>query len=122
MWHIDCSTSVQQSRKEVNELKNAKLFLAALIILGNAAVSMTALAADGVISREEFSDGAYCHIKFPAITNSSVSSDEPVLKSSPSEDVIDFYGPCDEDPAGKDQQSFQQLQRHLQHRLNDSDD
>ena len=85
-------------------MKNAKGFLAALLLLGNITASGTALAADGVIEKEELTPGSnYCHMKFPAIDDYSLFSDHPVLKSETSGDIIDYYGPCDEDPLGKDQ-------------------
>ncbi|MBI2358409.1 MAG: hypothetical protein HYV04_05815, partial [Deltaproteobacteria bacterium] len=55
----------------------------------------------------------YCHLKFPAIHEETLSWDRPVLKDSSTSDVIDFYGPCDTDPMGKDQIARQanQVQR-----------
>lgn len=93
-------------------MKNAKTLLAALILLGNIAVSATAFAADGIISKDDLSSDSYCHEKFAPIEGKSLASDDPVLRSTPS-DVIDYYGPCDEDPTGKDQVREQTL--HFQH-------
>jgi len=45
----------------------------------------------------------YCHLKFPAIREETLSWDRPVLKDKSTSDIIDFYGPCDTDPLGKDQ-------------------
>src|SRR5215471_15759124 len=45
----------------------------------------------------------YCHQRFPAIDGRSLSSNHPQLKSEDSGDMIDFYGPCDHDPLGKDE-------------------
>ena len=85
-------------------MKNAKVFLATLLLLGNITASGAALAADGVISKRELAPGSnYCHEKFPAISEDSLFSDHPVLKSQSTGDVIDFYGPCDESPTGQDQ-------------------
>ena len=95
-------------------MKNAKSLLAALILLGNITASGTALAADGIISKTEDVPGSYCHEKFPAIEGRSLASDEPVLKSQTSGDVIDFYGPCNEKPVGQDQVQEQKLE--AQHR------
>jgi hypothetical protein len=90
-------------------MKNVKSLLAALILLGNVTASGAALAADGIISKTEDVPGSYCHEKFPAITGRSLASDDPVLKSQTSGDVIDYYGPCNEDPAGQDQVQEQKL-------------
>jgi len=48
-------------------MKNAKAFLAALVLVGSVATSAIAAADDGVISREVLTPNNYCHIKFPAI-------------------------------------------------------
>ena len=102
-------------------MKNAKSLLAALILLGNITASGTALAADGIISKTEDVPGSYCHEKFPAITGRSLDSDDPVLKSQTSGDVIDYYGPCNENPVGQDQVQEQKLD--YQHRwANDYED
>ena len=90
-------------------MKNAKSLLVALILLSNIAVSATALANDGVISEDVLSSGSYCHEKFPAIEGKSLASNDPVLKSAQSGDVIDYYGPCDEDLTGKSQLREQTL-------------
>jgi hypothetical protein len=43
----------------------------------------------------------YCHLKFPAIRPETLHSGRPVLQS-PRGEIVDFYGPCDYDPTGKD--------------------
>ena len=90
-------------------MKNTKSLLAALILLGNITASATALAADGVISEDVLSANSYCHEKFPAIEGKSLTSNDPVLKRAQSGDVIDYYGPCDEDLTGKSQVREQTL-------------
>jgi hypothetical protein len=95
-------------------MKNVKSLLAALILLGNITASGAALAADGIISETEDVPGSYCHEKFPAITDRSLASDDPVLKSQTTGDVVDFYGSCNENPVGQDQVQEQKLD--AQHR------
>ena len=73
--------------------------LATVLLLGSLAGS--ALAADGVLLKEEASN--YCHMKFPAIEENTLLTDHPRLKSADSGDVIDYYGSCDHDPLGKDE-------------------
>ena len=87
-------------------MKTATAFLAGLVLIGSVGVS-GAKAADGVLSQEEFTPGSYCHMRFPAIEESTLFTDHPVLKSADSDDIIDFYGPCDENPLGKDQVASQ---------------
>ena len=83
-------------------MKIATSFLVGLVLMGSVGVS-GAKAADGVMLKEEAVPGSYCHMKFPAIEESTLYTDHPVLKSADSGDIIDFYGPCDENPLGQDQ-------------------
>ena len=92
-------------------MKNMKVLLSVVILLGALGVTMAAQADDPGISRDQFEAGSYCHEKFPAVTGRSLASDDPVLKSSASGDVIDFYGPCSENPVGDDQVQAQKLER-----------
>jgi hypothetical protein len=91
-------------------MKTTKTFFAALLLLSNIVASGTALAADRVISTDQLAAGSYCHMKFPAIEEKSLGSNNPVLKSSMSGDLIDFYGPCDENPVGHDQVQEQKFE------------
>ena len=90
-------------------MKTAKTIFAALLLVGNIAASSMALADDGIIEKEAVAPGSYCHQKFRAIDENTLGSDNPTLKSADSRDVIDFYGPCDETPTGKDQAWQQKL-------------
>ena len=90
-------------------MKTTKTFFAALLLLGNIVASGPALAADGVIAKDEATPGSYCHMKFPAMEEKSLGSNNPVLKSPTSGDIIDFYGPCDENPVGQDQVQEQKM-------------
>jgi hypothetical protein len=89
--------------------------LLAVILLG---ASSVALAADGVLLNEDIAPGSYCHMKFPAIRPSTLAGNNPELKSSTTGDVIDFYGPCDESPVGKDQVESQRLE--YEHQLDNA--
>jgi hypothetical protein len=68
---------------------------------------------DGIISKTPLTQGTYCHLKFPAIRQSTVDTNHPQLKSSGSGDIVDFYGPCDHDPLGKDEVSSQKDEDRL---------
>jgi len=95
-------------------MKIATSVLAALLFMGALGALNNAMAADGVLLKQEFTPGSYCHEKFPAIRQSTLDDDQPVLKNSSTGDVIDFYGSCDESPVGKDQIQEQKLE--AQHR------
>lgn len=100
-------------------MKIATSFLAAVLFTGTLGSINTAMAADGVISKDELATDSYCHEKFHAMTRQSLDADNPVINNSGA--VIDFYGPCDENPVGKDQIQDQELE--AQHRFtNDYED
>ncbi|HXG50632.1 MAG TPA: hypothetical protein VNN77_04390 [candidate division Zixibacteria bacterium] len=64
-------------------------------------------AAEGLISKVPDPSGTYCHLKFPAIREETLGWARPVLKDPSEGDIIDFYGPCDHDPIGKEQVQWQ---------------
>jgi hypothetical protein len=100
---------VRMQRKEVRNMKIATSILAALLFTGTLGGLNNAIAEDGILSKDQLTAGSYCHEKFPAIRRSTLDSDQPTLKDSSTGDVIDFYGPCDENPVGKDQVHAQKL-------------
>ena len=89
-------------------MKIASSFLAGLLLIGSLGATATAMAEDGVLSKDA-APGSYCHEKFRAMDPNTLGSDDPSLKSADSADVIDYYGPCDESPTGKDQVWNQKL-------------
>jgi hypothetical protein len=105
---------VSLQRKEVGNMKIATSFLAALLLTGILGTLNYAIAADDDTEKVPLSADNYYHEKFPAIQGRTLGTDNPTLKSETSGDVIDFYGSCDENPTGKDQQWQQQLEQ--QHR------
>ncbi len=102
-------------------MKITTLFFAALLSVASVAVSSASENRDGVISKAEVTPGSYCNLKFPAIDETTLNSDHPVLKSPTSGDIIDFYGPCDENPTGVDQVESQKqdLEMSLSHGYTD---
>ena len=90
-------------------MKIATSFLGGVLLIGPVA----AMAADGVLLKEEIAPGTSCHMKFPAIEPRTLGSDHPTLKSSTTGDIIDFYGPCDESPTGQSQVWQQRNDRHF---------
>ena len=47
-------------------------------------------------------EGTYCHLRFPAIRPSTITTAKPTLKPASSNDIVDYYGACDYDPVGKE--------------------
>src|SRR5438034_10296262 len=99
------------TQKKVRTMKIATSFLAGLLFIGSLGAINSAMAADGILSKDEFTAGSYCHMKFPAIDEEILGDNRPVLTQT---DIIDFYGPCDENPVGEDQVQAQMLEN--QHR------
>jgi hypothetical protein len=69
--------------------------------------------AEGVIRRVPVPGTNYCRLRFPAIREDTLYWDRPVLKDASDGDIVDFYGPCDYDPLGRQEIARQraQLQR-----------
>jgi hypothetical protein len=102
---------VMMQRKEVRIMKIRTSVLAGVLFLSSLGAVNSVVAEDGVLLKEEFTPGSYCHEKFPAIRPSTLYTDNPTLKSSDTGDVIDYYGPCDESPLSQDQIQAQKLDR-----------
>lgn len=90
-------------------MKIAKLFLCASVLTGGLAADGVAMESDGVVLRERLAGTNYCRLRFPAIREDTLGTAYPTLKSPDSGDLIDFYGPCDENPVGP-RQVLSQLQ------------
>jgi hypothetical protein len=92
-------------------MKTMKSVLAVLVLSGAMTSSIASAAdADGVILKVFSTEGGYCHMKFPAIVERTLGSKNPVLKDASSGDIIDFYGPCNHDPLGRDEIHSQLLE------------
>jgi hypothetical protein len=100
---------VMMQRKEVRIMKIRTSVLAGLLFLSSLGAVNSVIAEDGVLLKQEFTPGSYCHEKFRALRPSTLGTDDPTLKSSDSGDVIDFYGSCDESPVGQDQIQAQKM-------------
>jgi len=100
--------------KEVKKMKRIQLSLSVLLLAGMIGYIPIAVSAQapgphqpkgvkpGVIGAVALNrDGTYCHLRFPAIRPSTITSAKPTLKPVASDDIIDFYGACDYDPVGK---------------------
>jgi len=89
-------------------MKTKPSLLSALVLAGamNSHIVSAAGTAE-VISSDAFAEGSYCHMKFPAIQERTLSTAQPRLKEVGSGDIIDFYGPCSHDPLGKEEVQVQ---------------
>lgn len=99
------------------QLKSLSASLLALEII--LSLGSRAWGAEDFISKVPDSTGKYCHLRFPAIREESLFWDRPVLKDPSEGDIIDFYGPCDHDPLGRDevrrQRDYLQRQQYREH-------
>lgn len=97
-------------------MKTMKTVLSVLFLAAAMGSSIASAAGtENVISKNVLTEGRYCHIKFPAIEERTLSWKRPVLKDPSEGDIIDFYGPCDHDPLGKEE--IQSQKRDLQRRF-----
>ena len=97
-------------------MRTVKSVLSVLFLTGAMGSSIApAAGAEGVIVKQALTEGSYCHLKFPAIREETLASSHPVLQDASSGDIIDFYGPCDHDPLGKEEVQSQKLEH--QHRF-----
>jgi len=90
-------------------MKRIGSLLSALALSGVFCVT-SADVANGVLLKQPAAANSYCHMKFPAVRPSTLAGDHPMLKSSTTGDVIDFYGACDENPVGRDQVASQRME------------
>jgi hypothetical protein len=121
--HVACSMSFAERKHTIEkggETTMKWLNRTVTVIFMSGSLAGTALGADGVLLKQEFTPGSYCHMKFPAIRPKTLATDQPELKQSDTGDIIDYYGSCDESPTGKDQVAEQKQEelRHWRHYLN----
>jgi hypothetical protein len=112
---LRCQTEQRQQigRKGGEDMKNMKLVVGVLFLGGAIGLGGTSARAEGVISKEVSTEGSYCHAKFETIREETLASSRPVLKDV--DDIVDFYGPCDHDPLGKEEIQAQKIE--AQHRF-----
>ena len=82
-------------KKTISLLSN--LLLTATLFWGVPTVE-----ANELVEMEVFDSAGYCHLRFPPMRENTLSWDRPELNAD-AEKSIDFYGPCDHDPTGKDE-------------------
>ena len=100
--------------KEVKKMKRIQLSLSMMLLAGVMCYTPIAALAQsphqpkgvkpGVLGAVALNkEGTYCHLRFPAIRPSTITTAKPTLKPATTNDIIDFYGACDYDPVGKEQ-------------------
>jgi hypothetical protein len=108
--------------KQMLKVKDSKWLISGLILTGILGLGTQVIAADnlpsrtksdGVVSETPLTAGNYCHLKFPAVRPSTLGTEHPQLKRPGTGDVIDFYGPCNHDPLGKDEVLSQQQEDQI---------
>jgi hypothetical protein len=100
-----------KSEKGEEFMKRIGLLVSLLGLVGSLGLSIAELwGAEDVISRVSIPESKYCRLRFPAIREETLSWARPVLKDPSDGDIIDFYGPCDYDPVGKEEVARQKAQ------------
>jgi hypothetical protein len=109
------------------KMKRTQLYLSLLFlgVLGYTPIAASAQAPQvkgvkpGVIAAMPLNkEGTFCHLRFPAIQGRTLGTDKPQLKPATTGDVVDYYGPCDHDPLGKEEIA---RQKELQSERKDND-
>lgn len=88
-----------------------RLLLASLLITGTLGLSALPVGADDILYKVQMPGTNYCHMKFPGIREDTLNWSRPILKDKSTSDIIDFAGPCDHSPLGKNEIYSQRIQR-----------
>ncbi len=97
-------------------MKTNRSVLSGLVLLGTIGLGSPVMSQEGLLVKEvAIEEANYCHMQFAAITEESLRTNRPVLGVAGEVDVIDFYGPCNYDPKGKEEVADQRHDRHLWH-------
>jgi hypothetical protein len=83
-------------------MKKSVSLLSNLLLSSTLFWAVPSVEADEMISMVPTDTTAYCHLKFPAMREDTLSWQQPVLDPL-SGNIVDFYGPCDYDPTGVDE-------------------
>ena len=93
-------------------MKKIKILTSSAILMGVLSWSeLPARGAEGIIYKSAAAANNYCNLKFPAIREDTLYSDRPVLKDPRDGDIVDFYGPCDHDPLGREEVMRQRAEK-----------
>jgi hypothetical protein len=92
-------------------MRRIGLLVSLLGLVGSLGLSIGQLwAAEGLASKVSIPESKYCRLRFPAIREETLFWDRPVLKDPSDGDIVDFYGPSDYDPLGKQEVARQRAQ------------
>ncbi len=94
-------------------MKSMKLVVWVLCMGGAIGLGGTWARAEDVIFKDVLTESSYCHTKFESIREETLAWSQPVLKDT--DEIVDFYGPCNHDPVGKDEIQSQKIEK--QHRF-----
>ena len=83
-------------------MKKSVSLLCNLLLSSTLFWGVPSVEADELISVVPTDVTAYCHLKFPAIREDTLSWEQPILDPQ-SGHIVDFYGPCDYNPLGPDE-------------------
>ncbi len=98
--------------KNKNTKISSALLGAVAIAIGAFAIGTAPVnAQEGVLYKLRAGDTNYCHLKFPAIQEHTLSWDRPQLQDPRTGAIIDFYGPCDYDPTGEQAVHTQRIEQ-----------
>ncbi len=92
-------------------MKITKIMSGLILLAGTLGAGAASAGEGGVLAKAQAAPNNYCHMKFPAIREETLSWDRPVLKDTGTGDIIDFYGPCNYDPLGKEDFWAQRLEQ-----------
>jgi hypothetical protein len=99
--------------KEVISMNNIESLMSVVFLMGAFGFSAVSADSGNVISKDVLTNDSYCHTKFESIRDDTLASSQPVLKDA--DDIVDFYGPCNHDPLGKEEIHSQKIEK--QHRF-----
>lgn len=94
-------------------MTSTQLSMAIMALMGALVFTPVSTRAEAVLSRDVLSNGSYCHERFESIREDTLASSQPMLKDV--DDIVDFYGPCNHDPLGKEEIQAQKIE--VQHRF-----
>jgi len=85
-------------------MKKSVALLSSLVLSSTlfGGVVMAQELSSGAIVRVPAESGSYCHMKFPALREDTLSWTQPVFDEAAGP-IVDFYGSCDHDPLGIDE-------------------
>ena len=87
-------------------MKKTTSLLTNLLVSSTLFLGVPIAAGQEVVVETLADTSSYCHMKFPPIREDTLSWDRPLLNENAA-NSIDFYGPCDHDPTGKDEVRIQ---------------